>query len=66
MSLSLIAVLIVLSFVFCVLALCFAVQGLKHHLDQTAHFLREQWDEGLRRHRDSLLAHMRLEEVRRH
>ena len=63
MSLSLIATLIVLSFVFCVLALCFAVQSVKHHLDHTAQVLREQWNEDLRWHRESLLAHQRLEQA---
>jgi Tfp pilus assembly protein PilV len=52
----LIAVLIVLAFVFGVLALCFAVQSVNHHQDQTVRMLREQWREDLRQNRESLLA----------
>jgi predicted Holliday junction resolvase-like endonuclease len=58
MSLALIVVLIVLAFIFGVLALCFAVQSINRHQDQTAQLLRQQWREDLRQNRESLLTYL--------
>lgn len=47
------------------LALWLAVDSIQRHLRRTVDLIRKQRNEDLRWHRDSLLAHMRLEEALR-
>ena len=58
---SLLIVVIVVCFLMSLLALWAAVQAIERHLDRSVQVLRTQRNEDLRWHRESLLAHLRLE-----
>jgi hypothetical protein len=46
-------------------ALWWATDTIHRHLDRTVSLIREQRNEDLRWHRDSLLSHMRAEQIAR-
>jgi hypothetical protein len=65
MNLETLTVLMTFYFLLLLLALWWATDTIRHHLDRTVNLIREQRNEDLRWHRDSLLSHMRLEEARK-
>ena len=65
MSISTVIFLISLYFVFSLLSLYWAVRSIRRHLRKAIKRIRHQRNQDLRWHRDSLLAHMRLEQTAR-
>ena len=65
MNLETLTVLMTFYFFLLLLALWWATDSIRRHLDRTVNLIRDQRNEDLRWHRDSLLAHMRLEEATR-
>lgn len=65
MNLSIVIALITLYFALSLLSLYWAVCTISYSLRKAITKIRKQHNEDLRWHRDSLLAHMRLEEARR-
>jgi hypothetical protein len=52
-------------FVIVLLALWRAVKSIQHHIDQAINLIRQQRNEDLRWHRDSLLSHIRADAAQR-
>ena len=65
MNLIALAGLITVYCIILLLTLWWVTHSLRHYLDQAVILIREQRNEDLRWHRDSLLAHLRLEEARK-
>jgi hypothetical protein len=65
MSINMVVILITIYFVLSLLSLWWAVQTVHLHLRKAVNRIRRQRNEDLRWHRESLLAHMRLEQARR-
>jgi hypothetical protein len=65
MNISTVVFLITLYFALSLLSLYWAVSTIRRHLRKTVKRIRRQRNQDLRWHRDSLLAHMRLEQATR-
>jgi hypothetical protein len=65
MNLAVLVVLITVNFAVAVLSVYVVLRSTRRYLKKAAKRIRRQRNEDLRWHRDSLLAHMRLENVMR-
>jgi protein-S-isoprenylcysteine O-methyltransferase Ste14 len=66
MNPSTISILITLYFAVALLTLYWAVRSIRRYLRKSVKRIRKQRNQDLRFHRDSLLAHMRLEQASKH